>query len=118
MARWTKKLIAQQMEWTNECFKKSLIDVYGEHMSEAEKEQDCQDICGMIKLDWREEVQTPETNQLYLKYLCNLDTNKLSLILEAYKLGKQFRNATTMDVIMSELLERSVNPETRHRHES
>ena len=118
MARWTKKLIAQQLQWTDECFKKALIDVHGEFMSEDEKEQDCYNMSMMIKLDWREETRTPDTNQRYLKHLCDLDTDKLSLILEAYKLGKQFRHATTMDVIMSELLESSVNPETRHKHES
>jgi hypothetical protein len=116
--RWTKKRIEEQLEWTADCYKQGLIDIYGEHMSEAEKEQSCADICRMIQLDWREEIHTPETSVLYLKYMRQLSTKKLELILDAYKRGKQWRNATTMDVIMSELFERSVNPETRGKHES
>ena len=41
----------------------------------------------------------------------------LELIVDAYNRGKQYRSAGTIDVILSELLERSVNPETRSEHE-
>ena len=122
MARWTKKLIKQQMSWTDECFKEALIDVYGRRMSVAEKEQSCEDIKQTI-LSWNDEVdnigipiRSPEINAMYRKHLCELDSEKLSLILEAFQKNKQYRSQVTIDAIMTELFERSTNPETRGKH--
>jgi hypothetical protein len=109
MARWTKRLIKDQMHWSSLCFRKALLDTYGSKMSEAEKSMSVEELKTLIRLDWREEIRTPEINALYLKYLCELSTAKLSLILEAFQKGKQIRSQITMDAVMTELFERSVN---------
>ncbi len=118
MARWTKKLLKEQMGWTDECYKKALIEVYGADMTPAEKEQNVIDMKRMIWADWNEEIRTPEINAIYLRNLCQLESEKLSLILEAFQKGKQHRAQVTMDAIMTELFERSANSETRGKDES
>ena len=115
MARWTKKLIAQQNEWTSECFKRVLLDVYGKSLSHEEKAMPCNELSIHLRLDLHEEIHTPETAALYLKYVLALDSEKLSLILEAFQKGKQYRKQETIDAIMTELFERSANSETKRR---
>lgn len=114
MARWTKKLLKEQMTWTNGCFLQALREVYAPYLTRREKRLDLNGLTALIRFDWREEIHTPETNAAYLKNLCKLSDRKLNLILEANQKGKQRRNQTTIDAIMTELFERSV-PETRKR---
>ena len=63
-------------------------------------------ICERLKI---KNITSPEVNTLYLEKLCKLDTQKLELIIEAYNKGKQYRSASTIDVLLSELFERSIN---------
>ena len=118
MARWTKKLKAKQLAWTDACYRQSLLDLFGHRMSKEEKDFDTKDMRRLVGLDWNENLRTPEINAIYLKHICKLSSEKLSLILEAFQKGKQWRSQVTMDAIMTELFERSANPETRGNHES
>jgi hypothetical protein len=113
MTRWTKKLIAKQLAWTDECFLAALHERYWNVLSEAEREMELLDLKRLIELDWREEVRTPEINDIYIRNLIKLETEKLELIVEAYQKGKQYRSGATIERIMTELLERAVNSETK-----
>lgn len=117
MARWTKKLIAKQIEWTDNAFRDALHELYGKYLSEAEKEMDLLDLKRLIELDWREEVRTPESNALYIRNLKRLPTEQIELIIEAFQKGKQYRSGATIEHLMTELFERSAIPETRNEHE-
>lgn len=115
MARWTKKLIAQQLAWSDEAFKEALLEYYADKLSEDEKEMDTIDLKRLIQLDWREKVRSPEINDIYIRNLLKLETEKLELIVEAYQKEKQFRSGATIEHIMTELFERAANSETRKK---
>jgi hypothetical protein len=116
MAKWSKKLIRQQMSWTNKCFRKALLDIYGDELTNEEKNLDLMDL-KVILMRQGKEVHSQYINEIYLGYLCELKTDQIELIIDAYTKGKQYRSAATIDVLMSELLERSANPESRKKHE-
>jgi hypothetical protein len=115
MARWSKKLLREQMSWTSRCFRRALLDVYGETLTDEEKNLDLLDL-KVIIVRKGNEIWTQQTNEIYLGYLRELKTDQIELIIDAYTKGKQYRSPLTIDVLMSELLERSANPETRKTH--
>ena len=118
MARWTKKLIAQQLAWTDVCYRRALLDHYDHLFTEEERDYDTPEMTLILQEHLKvKHVTSPELNTTYLKYICELETDKLELIVEAYNKGKQYRSASTIDVLLSELFERSANPETRSKHE-
>jgi hypothetical protein len=107
---------AQQLLWTNSCYKKALLDVYKDKLSQKEKKMRTQDIVMLIRFDWREEIK-PEVNDLYRKHICQMSSKRLSAILKFFQEGKQKRAQTTIDAIMTELFERSAKSETSNNHE-
>lgn len=113
--RWTKKRIKEQFSWTNECFRKALLDVYGETLSAEEKRGTTSQI-GKTLFFKDKEIHCQQTNEAYLAYLCKLPTEQIELIIDANAKGKQHRSPLTIDVLMSELLERAANPDTRKKH--
>lgn len=116
MARWSKKLIREQMSWTNKCFHKALLDVYGEELTNEEKSLDLVDLKVILKQK-KKDVWSQHVNEIYLNYIRQLKTDQIELIIDAYTKGKQYRSAGTIDVLMSELLERSADSETRKNNE-
>lgn len=116
MAKWSKKLLRQQMSWTNVCFRKALLEVYGDELTDEEKSLELLDL-KVILVKKGKETHSQPINEIYLRYLSDLKTDQIELIIDAYTKGKQYRSAATIDVLMSELLERSAYPETRKKHE-
>jgi hypothetical protein len=91
-----------------------LLDVHGDILSDEEKEGDTVSLkLAIIKKGGK--VHSQQTNEIYLSYIRQLKTHQIELIIEAYTKGKQYRSAATIDVLMSELLERATNPETRKK---
>jgi hypothetical protein len=115
MAKWSKKLIRQQMSWTNKCFHSALVEVYSDDLTDEEKSLDLLDL-KVILVKKGKEVHSQFINEIYLRYLSDLKTDQIELIIDAYTKGKQYRSASTIDVLMSELLERCANPESKRIH--
>lgn len=113
--RWSKKRIREQFSWTNKCFYKALLDVYGDILSNEEKKGTTVDVSRVI-LGKGKEIHCQQTSEAYLSHLRKLTTEKIELIIDANVKGKQHRNPLTIDVLMSELLERSAISETRKKH--
>jgi hypothetical protein len=118
MAKWTQKLITQQLEWTNVCFDRALLDVYGHQLDEREKklsgtrlklaiaQKNNENLIAAHALN-RTVLQSPAVNEAYLHHIRQLPTEQIELIVEAYQKGKQTRSYSTIDVLMSELFERA-----------
>lgn len=109
MARMTKKLISKIWDWTNNCYRKALIEVYNDFFSDEEiKTLNHKEM--KIRLDIAlKPIRTPEISNAYIKYLfLDLNSDQLSLIVKAHKLGKAKRSEIVIDAIMNELFERSV----------
>ena len=113
----TKKLIKAQLAWTDACFRRALLTHYDEFLSKEEKQLPCNELKRLILLDWREQVRTPEINEIYMKFVLAMSTERLSIIAEVFQAGKQYRSPLTIEAIMTELFERSANPETRKQYE-
>jgi hypothetical protein len=114
MARWNKKKHEQQLRWSNDCYRNAVLTHFGHLLNDKEKELSIPRIKQLLmkKLEV-ERFDFPELNTIYLNNLCQLETDKLELIVEAYNKGKQYRSASTIDVILSELFERVTNPRWR-----
>jgi hypothetical protein len=113
MARWTKQLIREQFAWTSKCFKQALLDLYGHKLTELEKSCDVPAILETLAVRRIYPQQDQQTNERYLTYITKLPTNQIELIIEAYSKGKFKRSPLTIDVLLSELLERA----TKFRNE-
>jgi hypothetical protein len=59
----------------------------------------------------------PEVSELYLKYLCQLDSHSIDFIIEAHENGEQPRSPITIHRLTDELFERYANSETKGYHE-
>lgn len=123
MARWTKKLIEQQLTWTNDCFRLALIEVFGHILTNEQKSLNTRELKLELIGLWRAKydpkrgwVWPEEVNQAYLKYLRLLPTEQIELIIEAYNKDKFSRSPLIIEVLTSELLERVMNSETRNKH--
>lgn len=118
MATWNNKLIKRQFRWTSKCYHKAVLEYYGDVLTDDEKKlpPDAWPSCVSYTLG-NIDINTPELNNIYLKYVCELHSIKLSLILEAVAKGVQRRAQHTVDVISTELFERAANSETRRKHE-
>lgn len=113
--RWSKKRIREQFSWTNRCFLKALLDVYGDILSNEEKRGTTVDVSRAV-LGKGKEIHCQQTSEAYLLHLRKLKTEQIELIIDASAKGKQHRNPLTIDVLMTELFERSANSETRKKH--
>ena len=117
MIRWSKKNIAKQLAWSDVCYRKAILHHYGEYLDSEEKKMPMMTVKHLLNERLGIEKTAPEVNETYLKELCKLDTNKIELIVEAYNKKKQWRSASTIDVLLSELFERATNPEKRKKYE-
>lgn len=114
MARWTKKRIAEQLAWSDACYREALLHHYDYLLSKEDRALSIRQIKRVLKEKLEtEQITAPEVNTDYLNNLRQLDTEKLELIVEAYNKGKQYRSANTIDVLLSELFERATNPSKR-----
>jgi hypothetical protein len=113
----TDRQIKKQMFWTNGCYRAALLEHYDFYLSKKQKRFNIQELKEQLtKVD--KPVNSPEINALYMKRVLALDPKKLSIIVEAFHNGRQFRKQETIDAIMTELFERSAKPETRGTYES
>jgi hypothetical protein len=117
MNKLSKAQIKRQLFWTNGCFRAAILEHYDGYLSKAERRYTHQELYYLIKNDWREEIDL-EVHLIYMKKVLALDSTKLSLIVEAFQNGQQYRKQETIDAIMTELFERSADPETKEKHES
>ena len=100
--------------WTNACFKESLLEEYpnlwrlfrDDWLKRATVEELKQELKDE-KLPYR----SPTINERYLAKLKDLSTDKLCLIVKLDQTGEVKRHGTTIDVLLTELMERSVNGE-------
>ena len=114
MARWTKKLIAEQLAWSGVCYRQALFHHYGHLLGDKEKRLHNGMVIELIRERLKvAKLQDPELTATYLYNLCKLSTDKIELIIEAYHKGKQWRSPSTIDVLLSELFERSTNKKRR-----
>jgi hypothetical protein len=116
---WTEKRIWDQLQWTNECYHKALWLEY--HPVPFCQDYDTYKKFGIPEMkdmlaSYELPIHSDAINTKYLDFICKLDTEKLELIIDAYNKGKQYRSALTIDVIMSELLERVTNSETKDQN--
>ena len=109
----TDRQIKKQMFWTNGCFRAALLEHYDFYLGKKQKRYNLVQLKEFIKEKLEKPINSAEINNLYLKRLLTLDSKKLSIILRAFQTGQQYRKQETMDAVMTELFERSVNPETR-----
>jgi hypothetical protein len=112
------KVIKKQLFWTNGCFRATLLEYYDLLLTEKHKRLSLQDLKEYISEDLDKPINTPEINALYLKKVVAMSSKRLSIILEAFQNGQMRRAQETIDAIMTELFERSANPETRSTDES
>jgi hypothetical protein len=109
----TKSQIKKQWYFTNGCFRKALLDHYGKLLAPIERRLNLRDLKFLLaQFDWP--INIPEINQLYMKNVLSLSTERLNLILEAASICN--RKQTTIDAIMTELFERSMDSETKGDH--
>ena len=112
-------MIDTQFSWTNECFKQALIETYGHQLSEEDKALSCVELSRIIANEndigrfktgkgWPAPV-----NEAYLRNIRQLPTEQIELIVEAYNKGKFNRSPLTIDVLLSELMERVIENQTR-----
>jgi hypothetical protein len=109
--------IKKQLFWTNGCFRAAIIEFYGEFLSKEEKRYTSYQLQQLIIRNWDAKID-PAVHVIYMKKLLAMSSEKLNLILQAYQVGSQWRKQETIDAIMTELFERSADPETRSKHES
>lgn len=116
MARWNKKNIEQQLRWSNDCYRSAILTYFGHLLTKKEKELSIPRIKHILldKLEV-ERFDFPELNTIYLNNLRQLETEKLELIIDAYNKGKQYRSASTIDVLLSELFERATTSPIRRK---
>lgn len=112
----TKALVKEQLLWTDNCFRKALLDVHGAYLSKKEKRMSVSKLKAIITHDWREAYRTPESNAAYIRHVLKLDSKKLSIILHVCQEGRCNRHPETIEAIMTELFERAANSETREKH--
>ena len=112
----TKKRIVEQLEWSNACYRDAIYRHFG-HILPIEA-----DACsiGKVKLMVMESLEVdsfdfPDVTTTYLNNLRQLETDQLELIVEAYHKGKQWRSASTIDVLLSELFERATQKQKRKK---
>lgn len=111
----TDAQIKKQWYWTNGCFRRALLDRYDSVLSNKEKRYNLPQLKELLKHK-ELTVNSPEINELYKKNLLAMQTRKLNLVLQAAEDSN--RKQETIDAIMTELFERSVNSETKGSHES
>jgi hypothetical protein len=117
MARMTQKLVNEIWRWTNQCYKEALIDAYPDFFT-AKEIAEFDDYDMKYKLFTNDlDTKGEAIDQLYIKKILQLDSEKLNLIVESNKKGKIKRASTTIEAILTELLERSANSESRSTHE-
>jgi hypothetical protein len=104
---WSKTLKKKQMAWTNQCYKAAVLEVMGDKIPEHTKKLSAQALNEFIYRELGLHRAPPEVNELYLANIRKLSTSRIELIIEAYEKKIQWRSAATIDVLMSELLERS-----------
>jgi hypothetical protein len=110
--------VKKQLFWTNGCFRKALLDHFGHRLTDKQKRYNLIELKRHIETKLNEKIRTPEINATYMKYVLQMPTKKLELIIRANKTGQQFRSGETIDRIMTELMERSMDPEPKETHES
>jgi hypothetical protein len=115
VARWSKSLIAKQLEWSEACYREALLHHYGHLLNSGEKAEPIRYIKLTLKEKLGEEPISSDVNSTYLDNLRKLDTNQLELIIEAHNKGKQYRSPSTIDVLLSELFERATNPQKKKK---
>jgi len=118
MNKLPEATIKKQLFWTNGCFRRALLDHFGHRLNEKQKRLSLIPLKLCITETLREKIRTPEVNATYMKYVLQMSTKRLEIIVQANKTGQQFRSGETIDRIMTELMERSMNPEPKETHES
>ena len=108
MARMTKKLQKQIMEWTNVCFRQALLEEYPEFFAQW-TETAKKDTYNMKSLLWQAglPINSTSINDRYLSHLLKLSGDQLSLIVEADQKGHVKRSPVTIHAILDEMLHRS-----------
>lgn len=115
MARITQRLVDKQFQWSNECWRKAILEVYSDELTVAHNVWSVNELTALLtnhRRDWR-----PEVHKVYLERLVELPTDQIEIIIETYNKGKFPRSPLTIDVLTSELLERSINSETKGQRE-
>jgi len=109
--RWTKKLVKKQFMWTNHCYKLALLDFYGDKIPKERHNDSANNLQKFIVFDlgFSTRRDNDKITELYYSHIKKLSTEKIILIIEAYNLGKQGRSPLTIDVLTTELLERTIN---------
>lgn len=113
-----KDLAKLQFEWTETCYKQALLEHYG-HIFNKEwmKKLECRQLVEYLVDRVGRKYNTPEVHNTYIRYIKLLSTDKLNIIVEAYKQGKQHRAPDTIEQISTELFERAANTETKEPNE-
>lgn len=121
MPRLTKKLLSEVWARTTTCYRKALRDEYPglfNSMTDEEIETNAHDQNFEVEMkvqimDAMQPYRSPSINNRYLEYLLKLDSKTLSLVIQAHQAGKQRRAEVTIDAILNELFERSINGEKK-----
>jgi hypothetical protein len=119
----TKDTIRNQQNWTNECFRQALLVYYKDVFDMDKAKNSVRNVKDLVNIlrgikSIGSKYNTPELHRLYIKNILKLNTDKLEVIVECNRQGKQRRNPDTIEQILTELLERSLISETREKHET
>jgi hypothetical protein len=101
------KQVKKQLFWTNGCYRAALLEHYAPRLSKKDKRLNSISLQRHIKYYWKEEI-APEIRGLYMKNMLALSSKRLNIILQAFQSGQQWRKQETIDAIMTELMERSM----------
>jgi hypothetical protein len=107
---------------TNACYKRAFVEVHRAYFTRSQiKRLSLKQLKTKFRFDWAPgEAPDPkpkEVNELYLKYLLELTTKQLNTVVDLHNKGVMTRAEVTIAAIMTELFERSVNSETKEKHE-
>lgn len=112
MEKLPERQIKKQLFWTNGCYRAALMEFYDARLTKKEKRMNLHQLKERITKGWNEKMPA-EVHTIYIRRLLSLPSNKLSIILLAFQTGQQYRKQETVDAIMTELFERSANPESK-----
>ena len=111
----SKTQIKRQLFWTNGCYRHAMLERYGHLLNNKEKKLNIEDLRHLLISKHKVGEFSPKVHDSYMKRVLAMDSEKLSLIVHAFQTGQQYRKQETIDAIMTELFERSANPETKEK---
>lgn len=110
----TKGDMDKVWKWTNEAYKQALLEEYPAFWNKFRNDWLSRASANDLKSEADYgglEIRSPSINNKYMSKILKFNSDQLSLIIEADKHCATKRHSTTIEAILTELMERSMHGE-------